>query len=286
MSNLGHDQQTKSQRSNPLCPANTVNIASGEDLSTPTFELTPSSTALSGTPNRGQLSNNPDIEAPSEAHYNTSTTEYEGESSLFSHAVFATRFLQDALKYAPNVEVAQEMEAVLDGLKNAVHSGRQQLDALDNLYPHAKTIPKGSTTRGLSLPPMDKVFMCLRMARECPQVTTLWLGDYIKPTQFTDYFIKVASPGTATEPDLIIVHCGLYWLFCECSKAVTHSAMKKDYDAQASLCNANLQTVLANLRFHQPKDLDFVYAMGMAVRAFLFFFQTYSSIVVLTYGAL
>src|SRR5205823_1423669 len=118
------------------------------------------------------------------------------------------------------------------------------------------------------LPPMDKVFACLRMARESPQVATLWLGDYIRPHQFSDYFIKVASPGPASEADLIIVHCGLYWLFCECSKAVASEEIKSDYDAQAFVCEANLQTVLANLGFHQPTNLDSAYAMGMAVSTF------------------
>jgi hypothetical protein len=113
------------------------------------------------------------------------------------------------------------------------------------------------------------------MARECPQVTTLWLGDYITPAQFNEYFIKIASPGPATEADLIIVHCGLYWLFCECSKAITDEEAKRDYEALAFICETNLQTVLANLRFHQPATMDTTYAMGIAVSCLLF---RYSSI--------
>jgi hypothetical protein len=104
------------------------------------------------------------------------------------------------------------------------------------------------------------------MARENPQVATLWLGDYIKPHQFNDYFIKVASPGPATEADLIIVHSGLYWLFSECSKVMGDEETKLDLKSQASICEANLETVLANLRFQQPTHIDVVYAMGMAVR--------------------
>ncbi|CAI6070175.1 unnamed protein product [Clonostachys chloroleuca] len=118
--------------------------------------------------------------------------------------------------------------------------------------------------RNLPLPPIDKVFACLRMAKDCPQVATLWLGHFMKPSQFHDYFIKVVSPGPASEADLIIVHCGLYWLFCECSRAVLGQEAMKDYDAQSSLCQANLETVLANFHFHHPTTMDLAYAMGFA----------------------
>src|SRR5699024_6762035 len=115
--------------------------------------------------NQGTLPYNPTGEGVREVHYNSSKAEYEGESSLFAHAVFASQFLQNAINNTTNAEVAHEMEAVLDGLRAAVHSGKQQSDTLDKLYPHAKAIPPGSTTRNLPLPPIDRVFMCLRMAR-------------------------------------------------------------------------------------------------------------------------
>ena len=262
MSQLSYYEQTKSKPS-----ADPIHHVNQEERCSFSFGPTPSSSSLGSAPNQGTLPYNPTGEGVRDVK-----TEYEGESSLFAHAVFASRFLQNAMNGTTNPEVAHEMEAVLDGLRTAVHSEKQQSDPLDKLYPHAKAIPPGSTTRNLPLPPIDKVFMCLRMARECPQVATLWLGDYIRPTQFSDYFIKIASPGPATEPDLIIVHCGLYWLFCECSKAVPDEETKQDYDAQASICKANLETVLANLHFHQPTNMDFAYAMGMAVSGFPFFF--------------
>lgn len=259
MSQLTHEP-TRSRASKPDFAA-PVNIEHGES----SFGLTPPPSSLGSTPNHGALPYNPTGEGISEVNYDTSKDEYEGESSLFAHAVFASRFLQNAINNATNAEVAHEMELALDRLRTAVNSGKQQSDTIDKLYPHAKAIPPGSSTRNLPLPPIEKVFMCLRMARESQQVATLWLGDYITPTQFNDYFIKIASPGPATEAELIIVHCGLYWLFCECSKAVTNDEIKQEYDAQALVCKANLDTVLANLRFHQPTNIDVGYAMGMAV---------------------
>jgi len=264
MSQLSHEP-TKNRTYKPLDFADPIDTSQEERSSPFSFGPTPSSSSLGSTPNQGALPYNPTGEGVREVQRDSSKAEYEGESSLFAHAVFAGRFLQQAVNNTTNAEVAQEMEAVLDGLKAAVQSGKQQSDTVDRLYPLAKEIPFGSTTRNLPLPPIDKVFMCLRMARECPQVAMLWLGDFIRPTQFSEYFIKIASPGPATEADLIIVHCGLYWLFCECSKAVTDEEMKQDYYGQAFICEANLETVLANLRFHQQTSMDFVYAMGMAV---------------------
>lgn len=260
MGQLSHEQTKGSRASKPL------DINQEERCLSSGFGPTPSSSSLGSTPSQGTV---PTGEGVRGVHGNNSSkTEYEGESSLFAHAVFAGQFLQDAINNTTNAEVAHEMEAVLDGLRVALHSEKQQPDTLDKLYPHAQAIPPGSTTRSLPLPSIDKVFVCLRMARECPQVATLWLGDFMRPSQFSDYFIKVASPGPATEADLIIVHCGLYWLFCECSKAVTDEGTKQDYDSQALICVANLETVLANLRFHQPTNKDFAYAMGMAVSCF------------------
>ncbi|KAI5457772.1 putative C6 transcription factor [Mariannaea sp. PMI_226] len=263
MSQLSY-KPTNGTTSKSIDPADLINQQ--EISSSSSFGLTPASSSIGSTPAQGSLSYNPTSESACDAHYNNSSkTEHEGESSLFAHAIFASRFLQNAINNTTNPEVAQEMEAVLEGLRAAVQSGKQQSDTLENLYPHSRALlPPGSTTRNLPMPPIDKVFVCLRMARECPQVATLWLGDYIKPHQFSDYLVKIVSPGPATEADLIIVHCGLYWLFCECSKAVFDDETKHDYDAQASLCQANLETVLANLRFHQPANMDFAYAMGMA----------------------
>ncbi|KAK1147148.1 hypothetical protein N8T08_001887 [Aspergillus melleus] len=244
-------------------PTKNINSNQQDHHSSP-LGPTPTASSLGSTPNPGSLPYHPVGDGAREVHGSSSKAQYEGESSLFAHAVFASRFLQDAVDNATNAEVAHEMETVLDSLRVAVQSGKQHSDTLDSLYPHATSIPPGSTTRNLPLPPTDKVFMCLRMATECPQVATLWLGDFIRPSQFNGYFIKVASPGPATEADLIIVHCGLFWLFCECSKAVVDEETKQDYNVQAFHCEGNLQAVLANLRFHQPTNMDFAYAMGLA----------------------
>lgn len=87
---------------------------------------------------------------------------------------------------------------------------------------------------------------------------------------FMEYLIKVYSPGMATEADLIIVHVGLYWLFCACSSAAIDESTKQDYDVQACVCRDNLDTILSRLSFHMPTTMDYACAMSLAVSLKLF----------------
>lgn len=84
-------------------------------------------------------------------------------------------------------------------------------------------------------------------------------------TSFSDYFLNVYSPGEATHADLIIVNAGLYWMFQQCKHAVTDSGQKADFETQTVICRDNLETILANLPFHQPSKLETVSSMIIAV---------------------
>lgn len=83
--------------------------------------------------------------------------------------------------------------------------------------------------------------------------------------EFTTHFIKVCSPGPATEADLIIFYLGLYWLFCECANAVEDDNLRKEYTAESLICRDSLETVLSRLPFHMPATLEHVLALCMAV---------------------
>ncbi|KAL6415588.1 putative C6 transcription factor [Ilyonectria robusta] len=193
-----------------------------------------------------------------------SRAEYEGESSLLAHAVFATSFLQGEVNNNRSTDVFLEMTSVLDTLRNIVEAQKQNVDNVEALYPHAKLIPPGSTVRQLGLPPLDKAFACLRMAKEFPQIRAYWAMEFPTLGHFMEYFIKVYSPGMATEADLIIVHVGLYWLFCACSSATVDESIKQDFDAQACVCRDNLETILSRLSFHMPTTMDYACAMNLA----------------------
>ncbi|KAE8340099.1 hypothetical protein BDV24DRAFT_152296 [Aspergillus arachidicola] len=105
---------------------------------------------------------------------------------------------------------------------------------------------------------------CLRMAKEQPRVQRFWLIELISTSQFNDYFLRVYSPGPATDADMIIVNGGLYWLYCECASLFVDQKVKGNYMDQAMLCRDNLETVLSNLPFHMPVTTDVVFAMNVA----------------------
>ncbi|KAF4967224.1 hypothetical protein FSARC_5203 [Fusarium sarcochroum] len=202
--------------------------------------------------------------AEDENRQDSSRQEYEGESSLFAHAVYATSFLQCAVNNNSSSQVALEMNSVLNALRNVVDAQKQQTDSLQNLYPNARPLAPGASLRTLPLPDTNKALACLRMAQENPQIQILWLMEFQTVAQFTTHFIKVCSPGPVTAADLIIVNAGLFWLFCECSNTTTDETLKGEYLQQASIARASLETILSRLPFHIPATLDYVYATSMA----------------------
>jgi len=62
-----------------------------------------------------------------------------------------------------------------------------------------------------------------------------------------------------------MVNAGLYWLFRECKNATATSDEKRNFGEQAIICRDNLETVLANLPFHQPSTPEATFAMMIAV---------------------
>ncbi|KAG5746427.1 hypothetical protein H9Q70_010874 [Fusarium xylarioides] len=208
----------------------------------------------------------------------TPRLEHEGEPSLSAQAAFANKFLENAIINKPNgIDIAAEMSSVLQSLRKSLGKDSKQPE-LDYLYPHARALESGLTLRNLPMPPVDKAFICLRMAKgisnhiifclrfsnaynltiENPRIRFFWDNE---ATSFTDIFLKVYSPGDVTHADLITVNAGLYWLFRQCRQIITDTCQKDDLEAQALICRDNLETVLANLPFHQPCNVATVSSM-------------------------
>ncbi|CAG9988302.1 unnamed protein product, partial [Clonostachys byssicola] len=190
--------------------------------------------------------------------------EFEGESSLSAHATFATKFLQSCVSNSPSSKVMLEMTSVLDTLKAIVDSQKQKADTLETLYPNARPLPAGASLRQLPPLSIEHALAALRMVQENSRIRALWLMDVQTLSQFTGHFIKVCSPGPATEADLIIVYAGFYWLFEECSKEVPDDTLKQAYNAQTIICRDNLETTLSRLPFHLMATLDNAFALTLA----------------------
>ncbi|KAI8262983.1 hypothetical protein K4K58_013260 [Colletotrichum sp. SAR11_239] len=208
------------------------------------------------------------LAVPSPSSGNTSKIltpklEYEGESSLSAQAAFANKFLRDAVSSKPSADVTGEMASVLDTLSRTIGNQKREQEP-EYLYPHARTLEPGTTLRDLPMPPVETAFTCLRMAKEHPRVRFFWNHEANSYSSFTDYFLKVYSPGEVTHADLIIVNGGLYWLFLECKNVIADPAKKSDFTEQATTCRANLETVLSSLPFHLPSTMDTTCAMMLA----------------------
>ncbi|KAM5353373.1 hypothetical protein ACJ41O_000023 [Fusarium nematophilum] len=186
------------------------------------------------------------------------------EPSLFSQAVFATKFLQAVLAHDPFSPVASEMASVLESLRGIVEAQNRRNNSYDVSNPFSRALPPGHTIRDLPLPPTGKIMACLRLAKENPRVQSYFLLQFKSIGHLTEYVVKACSPGPITDAELIIVHLGLYWLFYECSGVSTDVSTKHDYAAQACVCKNSLEIILSNLSFHAPATMDYVYAMYLA----------------------
>ncbi|KAI8188592.1 hypothetical protein K4K48_006462 [Colletotrichum sp. SAR 10_66] len=219
---------------------------------TPASRSTPTETLAVPSPSSGNTSK-----------ILTPKLEYEGESSLSAQAAFANKFLRDAVSSKPSADVTGEMASVLDTLSRTIGNQKREQEP-EYLYPHARTLEPGTTLRDLPMPPVETAFTCLRMAKEHPRVRFFWNHEANSYSSFTDYFLKVYSPGEVTHADLIIVNGGLYWLFLECKNVIADPAKKSDFAEQATTCRANLETVLSSLPFHLPSTMDTTCAMMLA----------------------
>ncbi|KAI9370016.1 hypothetical protein BJX61DRAFT_535959 [Aspergillus egyptiacus] len=186
------------------------------------------------------------------------------ESTMFAHVISMTKSLQAAVSNARHSNVAVEMASVMDDLKRTVDSQKEQNEALESACPFSKPLPPGLTFRDLPIPPIDRIMACLRIAQDHSPDQLYWPFELGSVGDFTQYVIRVFSPGSVSDAELIIVHYILYWLFTECSNTAGDDILKGDYRGQALVCKESLETILSNLSFHIKTNTDSILAMYLA----------------------
>ncbi|KAL2690046.1 hypothetical protein Neosp_004114 [[Neocosmospora] mangrovei] len=192
-------------------------------------------------------------------------TEYTGESSPFAHVLFATSFFQNAVGSSSSFHVTTEMGPVIQTLNSIANAQKQTNDPVEVLFPYARPLEDGRKPTSFPSPPLNSVFACLKMAQENNKVDAMWIAEFENLSHFTEYAIKACAPGPASEEEIIIANAGLYWLFLECASVADDEVTRLDFEAQATLCRENLETVLAHLGFHIKSTLNTAYALNMAV---------------------
>lgn len=119
--------------------------------------------------------------------------EHQGiDNSLFSYAISATKFLEEAVKFDGGERASStvlEMRSALDTLQAVVDSQKRRNVADEDAPPFPRTLPLGMTTRDLPVPPIDKVMACLRMAQgaygACTPSHLVGLGRELTTTKTT-----------------------------------------------------------------------------------------------------
>ncbi|KAL4926794.1 putative C6 transcription factor [Aspergillus undulatus] len=186
------------------------------------------------------------------------------ESTLFEHVVFAAKYIERTVESDPHSHISAEIRSVLDTLWSTIKEQKQQDDTVERLRPFANSPLSVRSFKDLPIPPMGRVFPCLRFAQDRSPNQLYWPFEFGSVGDFATYIVKVCSPGPATEAELIIVHYVLYWLFTECSNAAEEDGIKQDYEAQALTCRNSLEIVLSSLSIHIATNMDSVRAMYMA----------------------
>ncbi|KAF5577863.1 hypothetical protein FPCIR_11846 [Fusarium pseudocircinatum] len=189
-----------------------------------------------------------------------SGSELHSDAVLATQAAFATKFAQKAVDSSRLLQVSPDVRPCLDALR----------DELKEREPgHGD--PKPPNTYGISdasqhhftLPPIQLAMAAIHelKGRLC------WCME-IDVGQFVDHFFTVYS-GTPTLADLIIVHCGLHSLLVPYGKQQKGKTSQEDIRSQASLCQQNLESILANLPFNIPSTYDFALALLMTTTYFI-----------------
>ncbi|KAM0517595.1 hypothetical protein ACHAPS_008073 [Verticillium nonalfalfae] len=199
-----------------------------------------------------------------------SESELEGESSLFTQAGHATKFLQDAVQSEHAMHAASpEALQALDTLREASETRGMVVpgDSVGNMYPHATPSLRGSGVGDNGprpMPPIEMAVACLRKLKTNPRVKFFWALEFQSTGEFIEHLLTVYSTDQATVADHIIVNAGLYWLLVECSNIVDSQALTTEYTRQSKVCQSNLETTLSSLPFDIPSTLDMVLALSMA----------------------
>ncbi|UKZ97196.1 uncharacterized protein TrAFT101_011962 [Trichoderma asperellum] len=187
------------------------------------------------------------------------------ESALFAHAVCAAGALETAVMNDPYSRATDDITSALNTLRSTVNDQQQRNEEeLAGSRFLLNVLPSGRSLRDLPIPSVDKIMACLRIAQESSPSELYWPFEFGSLGEFTQYVIRVCTPGPISDMELIIVHYGLYSLFTQCSIGADDEMLIQDYNVQATICKESLETILSNLSFHIDTNIDSICALYMA----------------------
>ncbi|KAI1379263.1 fungal-specific transcription factor domain-containing protein [Hypoxylon crocopeplum] len=196
--------------------------------------------------------------------------DFEGNSSLAAHTAFASEFLEHAVQGTPLQEQGSspKIDTALSSLRHIVNmqESRRVVSSFHEFRIPGQKQPPKTSLRDLPLPPMELVAEKLREMKHGPVPMMLAvLYCFIDVERFTDQCRRLYfSIDDVTDGTFILVNTGLAYLFFEALLGAKSPDEKARYDAYYSMCQKNLDIVLAQLNLLMPATLENIEALLMA----------------------
>ncbi|ORY67589.1 fungal-specific transcription factor domain-containing protein [Pseudomassariella vexata] len=200
---------------------------------------------------------------------------FEGGSSLTAHAAFASEFLENAVHDVTTFSGGSDrMEAALSSLramvqlqKNARATGGDE-DPKGNHKGNMIGRGPGVKLKDLPMPPMDLVVEKLRLTKRRPgPMMLLVVTCFTDIDAFTDKCRRIYF--STDDHDIpistfIVVNAALNYLFFENAITITaNSPEKTQLEQCCAMCQANVETALAQLPLLMPATLENIEALLM-----------------------
>ncbi|CAH0014840.1 unnamed protein product [Clonostachys rhizophaga] len=219
----------------------------------------PGSRSLAPTPITG--SSIPTTASSGDIDSSDNESAFGGDSALTAQTAFASEFLENAVQRTSLREADPSIKAALATLGQLVEMQKQKSVSHGPRFPLQKPVPAGGVTK-LPMPPIEVVVPLLKDAKNTPMSLFNFVCHITGLLDFDSLCRMVYFP---TEDislcHFIVVNAGLYNLFVEQGALAKDQAHQDEYRAYGLLCQANMETALANLPFFLSPKIETIQAL-------------------------
>ncbi|KAG5800730.1 hypothetical protein H9Q69_000289 [Fusarium xylarioides] len=191
---------------------------------------------------------------------NTTVIPFSSDPILAQQRTSASEFLENALKEHSPRDISIEMQSALSNLRQIVELQNSQSNNDGNDFPLAQLIPPGGL-KEMSMPPLKTVLTLWSHLKASPPTVFMSLCSLVGIDDFPGLCRMVYFPSNDfSEAKFAAVNLCLYYMFSE-RDALMSQAECKDYRSYISMCQANAETSLSNLKFFSITTADSLVAL-------------------------
>ncbi|KAJ5573733.1 transcriptional regulator family: Fungal Specific TF [Penicillium hispanicum] len=195
-------------------------------------------------------------------------SEFETNSSLTAHSVYAKEYLECAVSHStPEISSSPKISEALSSLRQIVEMQRKRREPDAQRNQFASQSSRAGVRydiRDLEMPPLPTVLTVLRKVKENPPSS---FGGYI-PFFSVDYFIGKCREvyfctDEYSDATFIVTNVGLYNVFIELGYAQKETPLRDEYQQYVQMCKDNLEACLANLSILMPASMESIVALAL-----------------------